>query len=150
LDDADILIAMTPSTTVNQTTAQMALHERHLEQVRIGLDENDRVKLDPVLERAGAEIAFGRAIPFDIWQHQLENGRAGLIDVDVTERNVTRKAFGDVTFSNDAVPLLVRRSGRTEIVTPSTRVHPGDRLTLLARSTDPEKLRSTLGIVPTS
>lgn len=148
LDDADILIGLTGSSAVNQAAAQVALHERDLDRVWIALDENDRKRLDPVLARGGAELAFGRPIPIDIWQHQVENGRARLVHAEVTAANAPRKTVGETPFSNDVVPLLFRRGGAVELVRDSTRLLPGDVLTLLTRLPDEAGLRASLGVDP--
>lgn len=146
LDDADIFIGLTPSSVVNLTAAQVALHDHALDRVWVALDENRRSKLDQALEKAGAEVAFGRALPFQVWQHQFENGRAGLIEIEVTDANVPRTPIGSARFSNNVAPIYYRRNGRADLVRTSTRLQPGDRLTVLARSVKEEWLRVTLGI----
>ncbi len=148
LDEADVLLCLTPSTTVNQTAARVALHDKPIEKVWVVLDENDRHTLDALLVRQGAEIAFAGALPFGIWVHQLENGRARMVEVPVTEKNAPKKPFGQVTLTKDAVPLLLRRNSHLEIVSPGTRPQAGDRVTFLTRAPDDAVLRDTLGVVP--
>ncbi len=146
LDEADVFIGLTPSSVVNLTAAQVAIHDHALDRVWVALDENRRSKLDPALEKAGTEIAFGRPLPFQVWQHQFENGRAGLIEVEVTSSNVPRPAIGQVRFSNNVAPIYYRRNGKVDLVRTSTRLQAGDKLTVLARSVKEDWLRVTLGI----
>jgi NhaP-type Na+/H+ or K+/H+ antiporter len=148
LDDTDLLMGLTGSSTVNQTAAQVALHDRDLHQIWIAVDENKPKKLDEVLARAGAEIAFGRPIPFQVWQHQLENGRARALELEVTEKNVPKRTVGETPFSNDVVPVMLRRGDRVELVRASTLLQPGDRLTVLSRVRNEEFVRYSLGVAP--
>ncbi len=146
LDDTDILLALTSSSMVNMTAAQLALHDRAVQSVVIGLDENKPKKLDPLLARADTRIAFGRAIPFQVWQHQLENGRAVLIEVEVTDRNAPKKSVGETAFNDNVVPVLLRRGGRVEVVHEATRLLPGDKAVLLTRSSAMAEAQRSLGV----
>jgi len=148
LDEADVFIGLTPSSVVNLTAAQVAIHDHALDRVWVALDENRRSRLDAPLEKAGAEVAFGRPLPFQVWQHQFENGRAGLIEVAVTEGNVPKAPVGQTRFSNNVAPIYYRRNGTVDLVRTSTRLQPGDRLTVLARSVKEDWLRVTLGVEP--
>lgn len=144
IDEVDVLVCMTPSTNVNQTAARVSLHDKPIESVWVVLDENDRHTLDPLLVREGTEIAFAGPLPFGIWLHQLENGRARLLELDITADTAPRKPVGQTSFGKDAVPLLLRRGAAVEFVRPSTRFQPGDRVTFLTRATDEGALRAAL------
>lgn len=129
------------------TTAQPALHNRPVRSVVIGMDENKPKKLDPFLARADARIAFGRAIPFQVWRRQIENGRAVLVEVDVTDRHAPRKSVGETAFDDHVVPLLLRRGKRGEVVYEATRLVPGDKVVLMTCSSSPAEAQRSLGVV---
>jgi len=148
LDEADVFIALTPSTTVNQTAAQVMLHERTPDQLWIALDSDDRAALDPVLANAGADVAFGRPIAMDVWHDRLSAGTARLIEVEVTDANAPKAAIGETRFLDRVVPVLHTRNGRTELVGSATRLRRGDHVTLLAQGGVDELIRDTLGIMP--
>jgi hypothetical protein len=124
----------------------VALSERPLSRVWIGLDSGDRETLDPALERAGAETAFGRAVPIAEWNARLERGEGLLVQAEVDAANAPKGSVGESRFSGDALPLLVTREGRSEPVHADTRLRAGDRVTFVAAA----DVRRGLGLAPAS
>ena len=148
IDTADIFIALTGRSGVNQVTAQLALHERELEHVWIALEESERTKLDPALVRSGARLAFGRAVAFDEWSFLLGRHKARVLEVGVTAENAPKHPIGQVRFDSGVLPIVWRRNGRTEVVLDSTKLQAGDLLTLLTQIPDDEAVKKTLGVLP--
>lgn len=146
IEEADLLLAITGSSAVNQSAAHVALHDHEMEHVYISLTAGQRDKLDPVLARQGVELAMGRPIPMDAWLHDLGRGEARLLELEVTEQNVPKRPIGEIDFSELVVPLFVRRAGRVEICRASLKLQAGDRLTVLSRHPEIDALRRTLGI----
>lgn len=148
LDTADIFVALTGRSTVNQMAAQQVLNERDMEYVWIALEASERTKLSPALKRAGAKLAFGRALPFDPWSRALWAKQARLQEVEITDRNVPKGPARDIPFVDGVVPLVVHRGARVEMVVDGTRFQAGDRVRFLVRDVDDAELQRTLGVAP--
>jgi Trk K+ transport system NAD-binding subunit len=146
IDEADVFVSLTPSSVVNQTAAMVALHESRFDAVRVALDAEERQKLDPILERAGAEVAFAHPFPFGAWLRALAEGGARLVEVAVTDRNRPAAPLGRVTFDEAVLPVLVRHAGELDVANAATRLVPGDRVVLLTRVKDVAALEPSLGV----
>jgi NhaP-type Na+/H+ or K+/H+ antiporter len=147
LQDADVLIAVTGRSAVNQAAAMLALHDHDMAHVWIALEEVDRNRLDPELERAGAELLFGRPIPVDHWLHCLRSGTAVVAEIEIGKAGENELPLGLEPLQRQFIPVLVRRNGQLDVARSSTRILEGDRVTVVCLEADLDVVKAGTGAV---
>ncbi len=145
LSEADILVAVTGRSAVNQAVAMLALHDHDLHEVWIALEEADRNRLDPELERAGAELLFGRPIPIDRWLQALVTGTAIVAELEIGPAGENALPLGKDPLPRQFIPVFVHRGGKQEVARSSTRILRGDRLIVVCLAEDLDVVKAGLG-----
>lgn len=148
LADAGALVACTESAKVNEMIALVARQEYDVREVSAVIDADERDRLDPMLERQGVRLAFGRPIPMDTWMGGLQEEAARVDGVPVTKANLPGDPLGTIPFPDRVVPIAVRRADHILIAAPDLRLKEGDTVYLLVRGVSRETLEATLGVPP--
>ncbi|MCC6740182.1 MAG: cation:proton antiporter [Planctomycetia bacterium] len=145
LMDADVFVAATARSAVNQAAAMIAVHDHELDEVHVALDDSDRRGMDETLDREGAQLLFGRPVPLTAWLQKLDAREAGFEEFEVGERGAAKRPLGDAPFPSDVLPLLVRRADGLTPANASTLLRAGDRVLVLCRPSDREGIAAWLG-----
>ena len=145
--DVRTFIACTENDEVNELTAQVAHDEFEAKNIFVAVNSKERKELNPMLERMGVKLAFGRPIPMDAWTGELEDEVARTDTVVVTPKNRPGGNIRDLAFRNRVVPVAFRRDGQLKLCVPETRFEVGDTVHFLVREIRSSELTVTLGVL---
>lgn len=129
--DIETVVAVTGSVKVNELASQIVRNDYDLKNVYAALDSRERNQIDPMLERNGVRLAFGRPVPLQSWMGALEDGSAALRSEVATE--AVSRPVRELTASPDGMIVALTRKGQLHIGLPDTRLEPGDLVHLLVR-----------------
>ncbi|NUN49649.1 MAG: cation:proton antiporter [Candidatus Brocadiae bacterium] len=145
LQDADVFVALTARSAVNQAAAMIAVHDHEVDEVHIALDDSDRKGLDEALERLHAQLTFGRPVPITAWLQRIASREAGFSEFDVGERGVSRKPLREAPFPSDVLPLMVRSGESLTLASGDTMLKVGDKVLVICRPADRDGIAAWLG-----
>lgn len=145
VEETDSLLVVTSNTDTNQRIAYLAHHDFDVHHLWVGFNTHDQKSLDPLLKKAGAEILFGRPIPFDYWETHLRTGEARIVEAPVPDDGASRREIGKEERLETALPLYLVRKQETILCHAGTKVQPGDLFTMaLKGDSDTEKILEEL------
>ncbi len=130
IEETDSLLAVTSNTDTNQRIAYLAHHDFDVHHLWVGFNSHDQKTLDPLLKKAGAQILFGRAIPFDYWETHLRTGEARIVETTVPADGSQRKEIGAEERLESALPLYLVRKEETSLCHSKTKVQTDDVFTM--------------------
>ncbi len=130
IEETDSLLAVTSNTDTNQRIAYLAHHDFDVHHLWVGFNSIDQKSFDPLLKKAGAQILFGRAVPFDYWETHLRTGEARIVEATVPDDGSSRSEIGGEERLESALPLYFVRKQETKLCYSGTKVQPDDVLTM--------------------
>ncbi|MHC4607137.1 MAG: cation:proton antiporter, partial [Planctomycetota bacterium] len=142
--DAGTFIACTESAKANEMAAQVAYADYSVRSVIAAVDSEERPELDPLLEREGVRLAFGRPVPMDTWSGDLTVGIARLDAVPLAAEGIPGKPLGELALPDAVVPIAFTRDGQVELCTAETEFNEEDIVHILSRGVPTEKLCTIL------
>lgn len=136
LDNGTVVVAMTPNSEVNALAARQAVERYGVPRVLAALGPAHATSLETILEDAGVDLLFGRAVDVRSWGVDLAAGRAGEFEVVVTDPG---RLFDEVAGSGagddsvESLPLVVVRGDRVTVFDSHTDLTIGVRVIGLTR-----------------
>jgi len=136
-DDAGTLLATTPNPEVNLLVAQLGREAFGIPRALAALDEGS-VGLE-LVHRAGAELAFGRPLDVEDWDHALAHREAQLLAFTLPEG--TNVEAGGLELPEELLPLVRRRGEGLEVVHARQTWAAGDEVVFASRLPEEEGRR---------
>jgi NhaP-type Na+/H+ or K+/H+ antiporter len=141
-EEAETLVAVTTNSEVNALAAHLAHDAFGVQRAYPALARPTRGAGEPLLERVGGRLAFGRPVDVRRWESLLADGRAGVVRVRMRDIvGAERPALSqDDLAAHDVIPIASVRDGGIEIVTPEQRWRGEDEIILVSRLSEPDTI----------
>ena len=124
-DEAGSLLAVTPNPEVNLLAVQLAREVFGIPRAYPAVDPGS-VGLD-LVRRVGAELAFGRPLDVEDWDHALAHRGAQVLEYELPE-GFSGKAVGELDLPPELLPLVRRKGESVEVVHAAQTWAPGERV----------------------
>src|SRR5690242_1969012 len=142
-EEAETLVAVTSNSEVNALAAHLAHDAFGIARAYPALGQPSRGAGEPLLDRVGGRLAFGRPVDVRRWDALLADGRAHVLRLAVSG-----SVDGDsyllspevVTKVSDLLPIARVRDESVEIVTPEQSWRQGDQVVLVSRLSEADIL----------
>lgn len=130
IEEAGTFIGLTPNAEVNVLAAQHARESFFVPNLRVLLSKESDGGLYRILETLDAQPLFSHPVDLTEWDHKLESLQVEKLVHAVETENpaVLRERLGQASF----LPLLIKRSGVTQLFRSLQELEPGDQLTALS------------------
>ncbi|HEY7233393.1 MAG TPA: cation:proton antiporter [Gemmatimonadaceae bacterium] len=135
-EDAETLVAVTTNSEVNALAAHLAHDAFGVARAYPALAQPSRGAGEPLLERVGGRLAFGRPVDVRRWESLLGDNRARVVRFavrGVADGEPQLLSPDELTATDDVVPIARLRSGSVEIITPGQSWREGDEVVLVSR-----------------
>jgi len=134
VDEASLVIALTPNAEVNVAAAGLAREEFGVRDVRVARGSRQSDGAQMMLQRAGAEPLAERPVDVERWAAWLETGDAEVRRLVVDGRTDPLELQEQIEADEGVLPLAVLRAEDAIPWPLIDRVRDGDRLAVLVRT----------------
>ena len=130
IQNVGTFIGLTPNAEINVLAAQRARTSYFVPKLRVFLGKESDGGLHTISETLGAQLLFTHPVDLLEWDHKLESLEVDKLVHAVETGNpaVLRERLGETSF----LPLLIKRSGVTQLFSSFQELKPGDELMALA------------------
>ena len=134
-DEAGALLAVTPNPEVNLLAVQLGREVFGIPRAYPALDPGS-AGLE-LVRRVGAELAFGRPVDVEDWDHALAHRGAQVLEYALPE-GFAGGPVGELDLPPELLPLLRRRGEGLEVVHAAQTWAPGERIYFASRLAEDE------------
>ncbi|CAN5883704.1 sodium:proton antiporter [soil metagenome] len=142
MEDAGVVVAVTPNQEVNFLACQLALNEYHVPEVHPVLIDPDRGPRGPLVEEIGGNVAFAEETDVERWNRDLADRRASVQSavIETAGSGCSISELGDT----DILPLVVLRAEDALVCHVELRCGEGDTVFALVRAGAEDRFRARL------
>jgi NhaP-type Na+/H+ or K+/H+ antiporter len=144
MESATALVAVTANQAVNFLVGRVALDEYHVPAVYPVLIDAEKGVGEKLVEDAGAELAFGRALEVEDWNRYLDRGTVRQVVLSLGE-SPPDGPLGELDLPEGILPVLTLRGDRSYICHGGTRWNPEDRVVVLVTREGGDELGAAFG-----
>lgn len=131
-DEAHTLIAVTGNVEVNLLAGQLAWEEWRVPNIRVGMTEDVIRRSNVLFERIPATPLVAVGVDISWWEQQLLGDQAVITTIVVTDQD-PEELRARLERTADGLPLVVSRGEERILFAEAGPLHPGDKVTLVAR-----------------